>query len=85
MHFIEHGFAIRSRIISAKQSIETCFIYDGIEDAILTLETTRIHLLISQLRNLFFVVLLHLFNHGERYVYVCYMLIAILKHILRHF
>ena len=84
VHLVEHRLAVRARVVTAEDGIEAGLIDDGVEHAILTLETAGVHLLESYLWDLFFVVLLHLLNNRERDVDIGDLLVPILKHVLGH-
>lgn len=85
VNLIKHCLAVWTWIVTAENGIETSLVDDCIEDTFLTLQTAGIHLLESQLRDLFFVILLHLLDDCKRNVNVRDVLVTVLEHVFRHF
>ena len=85
MDFIQHLVTVRTSVVATTEDrVKASFINDCIKSAVLKLQTLRVHLLIRHLRNLLFVMLLHLLDNSEGDIDVRDLLVTILKHLLAH-
>lgn len=82
VYLTQHLISIWPWTITTENWVEGAFINDSIEGAIIILQTAYIHLFKWQIWYLFFVHFLHLLDNCEWNIYVCYVLVAVLIHLL---
>ena len=82
VNFIKHCLRVWGRAITAKNRIETCFIYHTVESTILILQLAHVHLFIEETWVCFSIQIAHHFDDGVGDINVGNMPITILEHLL---